>query len=226
MGERYDIVGDVHGCLDTLLTLTAALGYKENGKHKKKNRRLVFVGDLVSRGRHSRATFDLVRGWAMKERALVVRGNQDVAWTRNRPNDAAFVDELPIQLLLDKKRLLVFHAAIKRGMIGKSGSKATFWCVDGAPYKDERGRWVRPDWQASYKGKPFAVAGHSVVSQVRFKKKGGGSAIIDTGASHGKKAVDRFTGTSFYGYMSALRWPSKKVVSVPTVATDLYRTRR
>lgn len=225
MADRYDVVGDVHGCLDTLLALTAALGYKENGKHKKKDRRLVFVGDIVSRGRHSRATFDLVRTWVENGRALAVKGNQDIAWTRNRPRDAAFVDALPIQLLLDKDRLLVFHAAIKKSLIGESSDKATFWCVEGAPYKD-RGRWVRPDWQKTYRGKPFAVAGHSVVSQVRFKKKGGGSAIIDTGASHGSKAVDRFTGEPFRGYLTALRWPSRKVVSVPTVETDLYKTRR
>ena len=47
--ERYDIIGDVHGCYDALRRLCEALGY-DAGFHHPEGRGLVFVGDLVNRG--------------------------------------------------------------------------------------------------------------------------------------------------------------------------------
>ena len=51
-----DIVGDVHGCLDELLELMAALGYRverladDYAVVPPPGRKLAFVGDLVNRG--------------------------------------------------------------------------------------------------------------------------------------------------------------------------------
>ena len=41
-----DIVGDVHGEIDPLLSLMHHLGYNKDGWHPN-NRKLVFVGDLT-----------------------------------------------------------------------------------------------------------------------------------------------------------------------------------
>jgi hypothetical protein len=60
-----------------------------------------------------------------------------------------------------------------------------------------------------------------VVHKPRFRDSGGGSVIIDTGASHGPNARDRFTGELFDGYLSALRWPERETVSVETDPRDL-----
>jgi protein phosphatase len=52
----FDIVGDVHGCIDELLELMERLGYavsQANGEYAVEpplGRKLVFVGDLVDRG--------------------------------------------------------------------------------------------------------------------------------------------------------------------------------
>ncbi|MFK5004614.1 metallophosphoesterase, partial [Klebsiella pneumoniae] len=50
----FDIIGDVHGCLDELTALLARLGYEPAGPGgvpvHPAGRRAVFVGDLVDRG--------------------------------------------------------------------------------------------------------------------------------------------------------------------------------
>jgi protein phosphatase len=55
----FDIIGDVHGCLDETLELLAELGYRvtnQNGHYSVSHndeRKVVFVGDLVDRGPNS-----------------------------------------------------------------------------------------------------------------------------------------------------------------------------
>lgn len=49
----FDIIGDVHGCYDELVTLLTTLGYSEQpggAWSHPENRKLIFVGDLVDRG--------------------------------------------------------------------------------------------------------------------------------------------------------------------------------
>ena len=55
-----DIVGDVHGEIDALISLLRELGYGDDGKHPD-GRRLVFLGDLVDRGPDSPAVLRKVR---------------------------------------------------------------------------------------------------------------------------------------------------------------------
>lgn len=213
---EYDVVGDLHGCLNTLQTLLDELGYDGDGRHPD-GRRLAFVGDLVNRGRFSEETFTFVMRLVGSGRASTVRGNQDVAWAEQNPGLGRWIASMPLQLLLDDGRLLVVHAAVTAEVIGRTDDAAERWCLHG----NESEAGVRPDWQATYDGEPFAVAGHSVVKEPRFRDAGGGSVIIDTGASHGAAAQDRFTGEAFTGYLSALRWPERTTVSVPTDPRDL-----
>lgn len=213
---EYDVVGDVHGCLNTLQALLGELGYDEDGRHPD-GRRLAFVGDLVNRGRFSRETFMYVMRLVGSGRASTVRGNHDIAWAEDHPDLARWISSMPLQLLLDGGRLLVVHAAVTAAVIGRTDEEAERWCV----YGNESESGVRPDWQATYDGEPFAVAGHSVVAQPRFRDAGGGSVIVDTGASHGSAARDRFTDEPFTGYLSALCWPERRIVSVRTDPLDL-----
>jgi protein phosphatase len=54
----FDIIGDVHGCYDELVSLLAKLGYDvaEDGSSAAhpEGRKAVFLGDLVDRGEHAR----------------------------------------------------------------------------------------------------------------------------------------------------------------------------
>jgi hypothetical protein len=219
---EYDVVGDVHGCLKTLHNLMDQLGYERSGRHSA-GRRLAFVGDIVTRGAHSAETFDYIARLVGTGRASMARGNKDAAWAGGRPEEK-WVSSFPLQLMLDDGRLLVVHAAIRSDLIGRVDEEAEHWCLRGGAEPGESGTEIRPDWQAMYDGDPFVVAGHSVVREPRFREAGGGSVIIDTGAAYGGKAWDRFTGEAFRGYLSALRWPERRIVSVPTHPDDLVAT--
>jgi predicted kinase/diadenosine tetraphosphatase ApaH/serine/threonine PP2A family protein phosphatase len=74
----FDIIGDIHGCLDELIELLARLGYQQAPdvlmQHPEK-RRLVFLGDLADRGPHNTAVFDLVMPLVEAGAALYTPGN-------------------------------------------------------------------------------------------------------------------------------------------------------
>ncbi|WP_313811704.1 polynucleotide kinase-phosphatase [Glutamicibacter sp.] len=81
----FDVIGDVHGCLDELQMLLAKLGYSiecdiegraVNAVHAA-GRRAVFVGDLVDRGPDSAGVLRLVMGMVRQGNALAVSGNHE-----------------------------------------------------------------------------------------------------------------------------------------------------
>jgi polynucleotide kinase-phosphatase len=89
-GERgpFDIIGDVHGCLDELKALLGKLGYtltpaeEPDGRptfdvQPPEGRKLIFVGDLVDRGPDTPGVLRLVMRMVDAGRALCVRGNHD-----------------------------------------------------------------------------------------------------------------------------------------------------
>ena len=81
----FDIIGDVHGCLDELLALLTELGYQiardEAGNpsdaHHPEGRRVIFVGDLVDRGPSSVGVLRLAMGMTAAGHALAVPGNHE-----------------------------------------------------------------------------------------------------------------------------------------------------
>jgi len=84
----FDIVGDVHGCLDELLALLQALGYgvERHGENFKvtppHGRTLAFVGDLVDRGPAAPAVLRLAMAMAHAGTALCLAGNRDMELVR------------------------------------------------------------------------------------------------------------------------------------------------
>src|SRR5262249_14596635 len=78
---RTVIVGDVHGCLDELLTLVEHCG-------SPRDTRYVMVGDLVAKGPDSKG----VVAWARASNVEAVLGNHDAAVLRVRDPD---VDPAP-----------------------------------------------------------------------------------------------------------------------------------
>ena len=92
----FDIVGDVHGCLDELLELLTALGYQVNRRAEDfaaappLGRRLIFVGDLVNRGPATPGVVRLVMNMARAGQALTVPGNQDMTLTAALKGGSAF----------------------------------------------------------------------------------------------------------------------------------------
>lgn len=82
----FDIIGDVHGCMDELCELLQQLGYTltPSPEHNTwavrhpENRRVIFLGDLVDRGPDSPAVLRLVMKMAEDGIALCVPGNHDI----------------------------------------------------------------------------------------------------------------------------------------------------
>lgn len=87
-GDRgpFDIIGDVHGCLDELQALLARLGYVARGggcPAHPDGRRAIFVGDLVDRGPDSPGVLRLVMNMVAGGHALAVPGNHDMKLVRS-----------------------------------------------------------------------------------------------------------------------------------------------
>ncbi|MGI8528211.1 MAG: polynucleotide kinase-phosphatase [Geodermatophilaceae bacterium] len=81
----FDVIGDVHGCLDELECLLGRLGYAitrdpagrgVDAAHPE-SRRAVFVGDLVDRGPDSPGVLRLVMGMVAAGHAFAVPGNHE-----------------------------------------------------------------------------------------------------------------------------------------------------
>lgn len=85
----FDIIGDVHGCLEELQDLLLKLGYNVNRVEETEtnfgfdvvaleNRRAIFVGDLVDRGPNSPGVLRLVMSMVNAGTAYCVPGNHDL----------------------------------------------------------------------------------------------------------------------------------------------------
>ncbi|NEQ53650.1 MAG: AAA family ATPase [Leptolyngbya sp. SIO3F4] len=72
---KLDVIGDVHGLIDTLQSMIYKLGYDSALNHPN-GRQLCFLGDLVDRGPHSLEVMDLIME-AVSRGHYSVRGNHD-----------------------------------------------------------------------------------------------------------------------------------------------------
>ena len=74
----YDIIGDIHGCGDTLQALLSKLGYRNtDGVYRHPDRKVIFIGDFVDRGPHQREVVEIVRSMVEADTALAVMGNHE-----------------------------------------------------------------------------------------------------------------------------------------------------
>jgi hypothetical protein len=115
MTAGVDVIGDVHGQYDKLVTLLEHLGYApQGGAWRHPRRTAVFVGDLIDRGPRQVATVALVRAMVETGSARCVLGNHEfnaISWctpdperpghfvrdhhkTGNRKQHQAFLDEV------------------------------------------------------------------------------------------------------------------------------------
>jgi Calcineurin-like phosphoesterase len=85
----FDIIGDIHGQYDKLVTLLRHLGYSESaGTWRHSDRSAVFLGDLIDRGPKQLATIDLVRRMVDSGAGRCIMGNHEfnaIAWVTPDP---------------------------------------------------------------------------------------------------------------------------------------------
>lgn len=78
MHQGYDLIGDVHGCGETLIVLLEQMGYRKiNGIYQHKSRKVVFLGDIIDRGPHIRLACEIVRNMVDAGHAYMIMGNHE-----------------------------------------------------------------------------------------------------------------------------------------------------
>lgn len=225
----FDIIGDVHGCLDELRALLAELGYAEvEGVYQApEGRKAIFVGDLVDRGPDSPGVLRLVKAMVEADQALCVPGNHDVKLVRKLkggdfppkhglaetleqlskcdPEEVAgftkFIDGLVSHYVLDDGKLVVAHAGMSEALQGRPSASVREFALYGETTGeiDEYGLPVRVKWAEEYRGDATVVYGHTPMVEAEWLNK---TVCIDTGCVFG-------------GKLTALRYPERELVSVP-----------
>ena len=234
----FDLVGDVHGCLDELLDLLQELGYAVTRDAQGRpvdavhpqGRTLVSVGDLVDRGPSSVGVLRLVMGMERAGHAMVVPGNHEAKLVRAlrgakvqvshglevtlqelAREPAAFCDEVR-----DWCDALVAHRVLDRGrlVVAHAGLKEAY-----------HGR-------ASGRVRAFALYGDTTGETdeyglpVRYpwaEEYRGRAAVVyghvpTTRLEWVNNTLCLDTGVVFGGRLSALRWPERETVQVPARA--------
>jgi polynucleotide kinase-phosphatase len=235
----FDIIGDVHGCHAELAELLTTLGYEVtagNAVHPD-GRTAVFVGDLVDRGPDSPGVLRLVMGMVKAGTALCVPGNHEqklarklngrnVQLTHGLPETLAqletqptgfvqdvrtFIDGLVSHYVLDGGRLVVAHAGLKEAYQGRASGRVRSFALYGETTgeTDEYGLPVRYPWARDYRGSAAVVYGHTPTPTPEWINN---TICLDTGCVFG-------------GKLTALRWPSREIVSVPA-AKEYYAPAR
>lgn len=76
--KGFDIIGDIHGCAETLKRLLAKLGYSlKSGVWHHQTRLAVFLGDIVDRGPHIREALAIVHSMVESGSAVCIMGNHE-----------------------------------------------------------------------------------------------------------------------------------------------------
>ena len=87
----YDLIGDVHGCAQSLERLLCLLGYKKSGGvYRHPERQVIFLGDIVDRGPRVREALHIVRDMVEQGSAKMILGNHELnAITFSTPSSVA-----------------------------------------------------------------------------------------------------------------------------------------
>jgi protein phosphatase len=229
----FDIIGDVHGCLDECVALLRALGYVVGGTREvpevgaPHGRRAVFVGDLVDRGPDSPGVLRLVMAMVAAGIAHCVPGNHDVKLMRKlRGADVKITHGLAETLAQLESEPQAFRQEAADWIYGLV-SHLVF--DDGRLVVAHAGMKESMQGRASSAVRDFALYGETTGETdeyglpVRYDWAAAyrGAATVVYGHTPVPKAewVNRTlcvdTGCVFGGSLTALRYPERELVSVP-----------
>ena len=233
--ESYDIIGDIHGCFQELSQLIGKLGYtteNDNPIHPE-GRQLAFVGDAMDRGPDSVKTLNFMFRLQDARKLIYSPGNHCDKFYRYAKGNPIqlqhgiettvaeleklplkerqsflkryieFYESLPLYHSLDNEKLIVAHAGIRENLLESTNRKKIRSFVlygDTTGEFHPNGRPVRRDWAKQYYGPSFIVYGHTPVRKARFV--------------HNTVNID--TGCVFGGQLTAIRYPEKETVSIPS----------
>ena len=243
----FDVIGDVHGCLDELEALLKDLGYEVAelpeddpvwGRRFYRHpggRKAIFLGDLVDRGPRILDTLRLVRNMVQAGAAMCVPGNHDMKFmrklagrdvqiTHGLAESLAEVDALPddIRERLSKAALEFLDSLVSHYVFD-----------DGKLVAAHAGMRQEMQGRGSGKVREFALYGETTGETDEFglpvrynwAAEYRGAAIVVYGHTPVpepewlNRTVNIDTGCVFGGRLTALRYPEKEFVSVPAART-------
>ncbi|MGD9582266.1 MAG: polynucleotide kinase-phosphatase [Lysobacterales bacterium] len=229
----FDIIGDVHGCLDECVQLLRTLGYRLAGTRESPEvtappgRRAIFVGDLVDRGPDSPGVLRLVMSMVANGTAFCVPGNHDIKLMKKlRGRDVRIGHGLAetLRQLESEPEAFAEQAA---GWIYSLVSHLVF--DDGQLVVAHAGMKESMQGRASGAVRDFALYGETTGETdeyglpIRYNWAGEyrGAAMVVYGHTPVPEPewVNRTicvdTGCVFGGKLTALRYPEREQVSVP-----------
>lgn len=232
----FDIIGDIHGCLDELTHLLTRLGYevrrKDGGEpgfdvRAPAGRKAIFLGDLVDRGPDIPGVLRLVMGMVEAGSALCLPGNHEIKLMRKlRGRDVKVSHGLAQSLEQLEREPPSFRTAVADFI----DDLVSHYVLDGGQLVvAHAGMKESMQGRGSGKVRDFALYGettgetdeyglpvrHDWASQYRGKAMVvyGHVAVPEAEWLNNTLCVD--TGCVYGGKLSALRYPERELVSVP-----------
>ena len=232
----FDIIGDVHGCLDELVALLKKLGYSEPSNeapawHHPDGRRVIYVGDVVDRGPGIVSVLQIVIDMVGAGTALCVQGNHENKLGRALDGRNVTVshglEETLSQLeALPQDKKAEFKQKVRAFI---EDLRSHYWLDGGKLVVAHAG--LREDMHGRGSGevRKFALYGETTGETDEFglpvrynwAKEYRGNAIVAYGhtavpsAEWLNKTICLDTGCVYGGRLTALRYPELEIVDVP-----------
>jgi protein phosphatase len=239
----FDIVGDVHGCLDELLELMGSLGYQVDRNEKEfsvtapEGRRLAFVGDLVDRGPATPDVLRLVMTMVAASQAICVPGNHDMKLMKAlKGRSVQLTHGLAESMVQLDKETPEFREQVTKFL---DGLVSHYVYDDGKLVIAHAGMKESMQGRGSGKVREFALYGETTGETdefglpIRYNWSADyrGEALVVYGHTPTPEplwlnnTVNIDTGCVYGGKLTALRYPEREIVSVAAKAT-YYESRK
>lgn len=194
--SRTFVVGDIHGCYDELIRLSAQIGLKEDDL-------LISVGDIIDRGGKSKEVYHYFRN---RPNSIVLAGNHERKHQHGALSYAQeivklqFSDEYPAFLAWcaslayyhETEDAVIVHAALEHDCaLAEQREDVLCGSTAGDRYLEKK-YGTSAEWVNRYQGVKPVIYGHHVTGDVPEVKNN--TFGIDTGACHG-------------GYLTAIELP-------------------
>lgn len=236
----FDLVGDVHGCVDELIELMGRLGYgirlSGDGEQRRvettvpAGRRAVFVGDLVDRGPSTPDVLRIVMAMVQAGQAWCVPGNHDnkfMRWLQGRPVKLTHGLEITAAQMAceppafhDDAR--TFVESLPHYLMLDAGRLVVAHAGITAEMIGRTDSSVRhfclfgdTDSEKDEQGLPIRyhwAAAYSGEASIVY----GHTPVPEADWFNNTLCID--TGAVFGGRLTALRWPEREIVSIPARA--------
>lgn len=210
MSNRTIFIGDVHGCFDELKELLEKVSFNKNSD------RLIFLGDLINKGPHSKEVVDFVRGGGFE----CLLGNHELGFLRSLTDEKFFkkgfkkfyesysdakereetiewIKNLP--LYIEESDFICIHGGLEphiplNQQEPRVATRIRTWGGDREDLNNES----NPPWHDFYEGEKTVIYGHWAMQGLHKTKN---TICLDSGCVWG-------------GKLSALIWPEKEVKQV------------